>query len=490
MHALTLICVLQIQRKICMYIYESIAADIERAVSGGQLLPGARLTSIREYASTHGISINTVKTAYQLLENKGIIIARSKSGYYVSTSVPELSQTLKAYTPDETLPLSGISRLLSVIVETQQNPDYIDLAMACPVGGLFYPVVRLKKLMSQVLRSRKHFQGTYALPPGPVLLRSQIARRGLQLGMLLSAEDILITHGTMEALSLAVRASTQPGDYVALEVPTFYNLYPMLEELGRRAIGISTHPQTGMCLDALATAVAHQNVKAVITVPSGQNPLGFTMPVENRQKLARMAADNSFSVIEDAIYADLQYGDIPVPNIKAFDKDGWVMVCSSYTKTLSPDFRIGWLEAGRFRERARQMKFTSTVAESALLSESLGMFLENGSYDLHLRHLRRFYSNQIDAFRACIAHNFPEGTRISRPQCGFILWIELPDSIDTLEIFHAAMDEKIICMPGILCSGNRAFSNCLRLAVCFELSEQHIVALKRLGFLAHSQMKK
>ncbi|WP_395538639.1 PLP-dependent aminotransferase family protein (plasmid) [Pantoea vagans] len=467
-----------------MFIYEKVAEDIARAVSGGQLLPGVRIPSIRDYAITHGISINSVKTAYRLLEDRGIITARSQSGYFVNPRVPELSYPEKIYAPDETLPLSGISHLLSVIVEKQQNGDYTDLAMACPTGEQFYPAGRLKKMVSQVLRSAKNFQSTYALPPGPMRLRSQIARRGLQLGMLLSAENILITHGAMEALSLAVRASTRPGDCIALEVPTFYNLYPMLEDLGRRIIGIPTHPLEGMCLNTLEHTVSEQNVRAVITVPSGQNPLGFTMSVENRQRLARMASENKFAVIEDAVYADLQYCKAPVPNIKAFDEDGWVIVCASYTKTLSPDFRVGWLEAGRFRERARQLKFTSTVAEPALLSETLGMFLENGSYDLHLRHLRRLYNAQIDAFRVCIAQSFPAGTRVSRPQCGFILWIELPGGIDTLTLFHKALDEKILCMPGLLCSGSRAFSHCLRLAVCFELSERHVMGIKRLGHLA------
>lgn len=272
-------------KKKFMFIYEKVAEDIARAVSGGQLLPGVRIPSIRDYAITHGISINSVKTAYRLLEDRGIITARSQSGYFVNPRVPELSYPEKIYAPDETLPLSGISHLLSVIVEKQQNGDYTDLAMACPTGEQFYPAGRLKKMVSQVLRSAKNFQSTYALPPGPMRLRSQIARRGLQLGMLLSAENILITHGAMEALSLAVRASTRPGDCIALEVPTFYNLYPMLEDLGRRIIGIPTHPLEGMCLNTLEHTVSEQNVRAVITVPSGQNPLGFTMSVENRQRL-------------------------------------------------------------------------------------------------------------------------------------------------------------------------------------------------------------
>jgi DNA-binding transcriptional MocR family regulator len=243
-----------------------------------------------------------------------------------------------------------------------------------------------------------------------------------------------------------------------------------------------------MCLDTLESLAEQRKISAVITIPSGHNPLGFVMPSENRQRLARMAETRQFAVIEDVIYAELQFGDTCIPNIRAFDRDGWVMVCASYTKTVAPDFRIGWLEAGRFRDVARQMKFTSTVAESGLLSESLGIFLENGGYDLHLRHLRRLYERQIDAVRACIADYFPAGTRVSRPQAGFILWIELPEGADTLALFHAALDEKILCMPGLLCSGSRAFNHCFRMAACFELTDRHRMAISRLGALAAHQL--
>ena len=470
-----------------MFTYEILAKEVATAITNGQLPPGSRIRSIREYANSHNVSVNTVKTAYRLLEDRGLIVARPQAGYFVSNNIPVLSAPAALTHAPEKLSLSGIKRLLSVILDNHAKEDFLDLALACPVGEAFYPATRLRKLTSQLLRANNHSLTSYALPPGSVRLRSQIARRGVHLGMVLSAEDILITHGTMEALSLAVRASTRPGDGVALETPTFYNLYPMLEDLGRRVIEIPTHPHTGMCLDTLQKRIDDGEVAAVITVPSGQNPLGFTMPEEHRQRLAKMANTHHIPVIEDAMYAELQYGERAVPNIKAFDEEGWVLVCASYTKTVAPDFRIGWLEAGRFRDVVRQLKFTSTVAEPALLSETLGMFLENGSYELHLRHLKRLYNRQIDTVRGIIARHFPQGTRVSRPECGFILWLELPENLDTLLLFHAALDEKILCMPGLLCSGSKAYSHCLRLAVCVELDDSHVQGLARLGELACAQ---
>lgn len=472
-----------------MFTYEILANELALAIYSGQLPPGTRISSVREYAASRNVSVNTVKTTYHLLEDRGLISARAQSGYFVNPKIPTLLEQAPTATKHEKLSLTGVKRLLSLILDNQGKGDYIDLALACPTGDMFYPTTRLRKLTAQVLRSRDSHQNAYALPPGSLRLRSQIARRGLHLGMVLSAEDILITHGAMEALNLAVRATTRPGDCVALETPTFYNLYPMLENMERRIVEIPTHPLTGMCLDTLQKHINEGAVSAVVTIPSGHNPLGFTLPVERRKRLAGMANRHKVAVIEDAMYAELQHGEHSVPNIKAFDEDGWVLVCASYTKTVAPDFRIGWLEAGRFRDVVRQLKFTSTVAESGLLSETLGMFLENGSYDLHLRHLKKLYTRQIDSIRAVISRNFPTGTRISHPECGFILWLELPEDLDTLILFHSALDEKILCMPGLLCSANKAFSHCLRLAVCFETDDRHLQALARLGQLACQQSR-
>ena len=467
-----------------MYIYERLVKSISDAICTGQLPQGAKLPSIRDFSSQNNVSVNSVKTAYRQLEDSGLIYARPQSGYFVTSSVPTLTQK-KTFENRQSLniPHSNIERMLSTILEYQHRDGYTDLALACPEGELFYPSTRLRKLTAQTLRNLRHTQSQYAMPPGSYRLRAQIARRGLPLGMVLSADNILITHGAMEALTLAVRATTQVGERVALESPTFYNLYPMLESLGREIVHIPTHPETGICLTSLKKEIENNPIKAVITVPSGHNPLGFTMPESYRKELVNLAHHHQFAIIEDAIYAELQYDNHFVPNIKAFDRDGWVITCGSFTKTIAPDFRIGWMEGGRFKDKARQLKFTSTVSESVIFTETLGIFLENGSYDLHMRHLKRLYHTQIKTVRACIAEHFPIGTRVSLPQCGFILWIELPESFDSLTFFHQALDEKILCMPGPLCSGSKQFNHYLRLAVCFEMDKKHLSSIAKLGQL-------
>jgi DNA-binding transcriptional MocR family regulator len=189
-------------------------------------------------------------------------------------------------------------------------------------------------------------------------------------------------------------------------------------------------------------------------------------------------------LIEDALYAELQFAEPLQPTVKAFDRDGWVMTCASYTKTLAPDYRIGWLEAGRFRDAVRQLKFSSSVAESVLLAETVGLFLENGGYDHHLRVLRRRYAAQVDAVRGIVARHFPAGTRATQPVGGFLLWLELPETVDSLQLFHAALAERIVIIPGQLYSNGARFRHCLRLSCCQELDERVTGALRRLGELA------
>lgn len=467
-----------------MHKYEFIANDIANLIVRNLYEPSTKLPSIRKSAYNYKAGINTVKEAYRQLEDRGYIYARPQSGYFVCHKIPKLKNIISGNNKSEKVPLSGISKLLSIILEKRKDVSYIDLAMASPIGESFYPAAKIRRLTSQITRTQMNIFTTYVLPPGSSLLRTQIAKRSLQLGMLFSVDDLILTHGTTEALSLALRATTKPGDRVAVETPTFFNLYPMIQDLGREVVEIPTSPFSGMCLDTLQQYCESKSVNAVITIPTGHNPLGFSMSVENRKRLAEIANSYQIPVIEDAMYAELQFEEPYVPNVKSFDKDGWVLVCASYTKTVAPDYRIGWIEAGRFRNIVQQLKFTTSVSESYLLSETLGMFFKNGGYDLHLRHLKKKYQANIDVIRNLVSQHFPKGTRVSHPHAGFILWLELPDSIDTLELFHHALEKKILCMPGVICSGDKRFSNCLRLAACFELTPKILDGIKNLGQLA------
>ncbi|OWY39997.1 GntR family transcriptional regulator [Xenophilus sp. AP218F] len=465
-------------------LYQKLADDLSLAIRRGTLPPGARLPSVRRTAQSRQISLNTVVSAYRVLEDRGLIEARPQSGYYVRARLPPPARPASTQSGPAKDTEHQVLDLIGVVLDAQQQPDFIDLALACPRGGDFYPGGKLTRLMGQILRRQPGMLNNYALPPGSERLRTQIARRGLDLGMTLQPDNIILTHGCMEALQLALRAVTQPGDTVGLESPTYFNLLPMMASLGLKTIEIPTDPQTGLSVDAVELLLGEKRIKALMAMPNVHNPLGCCMPLEAKKRLARLVNHYQVPLIEDALYAELQFSDTLSPAVKAFDSDGWVIVCASYTKTLAPDFRIGWMEGGRFEPALRKLKFASSVAEPAVLSETIGAFLESGGYDHHLRSLKRRYAAHVEKVRGLIARHFPPGTRATSPAGGFLIWVELPEEIDSVALFHAAIAEKISIIPGPLSSPSGRYRNALRLSCCYPLDERYLAALVRVGILA------
>jgi DNA-binding transcriptional MocR family regulator len=205
------------------------------------------------------------------------------------------------------------------------------------------------------------------------------------------------------------------------------------------------------------------------------------MPLAAKKRLARLMNDHQVPLIEDGLYAEIQFGGALSPAVKAFDRDGWVLFCSSFTKTLAPDFRVGWICGGRFHEALRKLKAVSSMSESQLLSETLATFLESGGYDHHLRNLRKRYAAQVDEARALIARHFPRGTLATQPAGGFVFWVEFPPGVDSVALFHQLLEEQICLTPGTLYSPSGRYRNALRLSCCYPFNARYTQALARLG---------
>lgn len=465
-------------------LYQQLADDLSSAINRGTLPPGSRLPSVRKTAHSRQLSLNTVVAAYRVLEDRGLVEARPQSGYYVKARLASPARgALREAGPAQGTD-GAVLDLIGAALQAQQTPGYIDMALACPRGGDFYPAGKLARLMGQVLRKTPGLVSNYALPPGSERLRTQIARRGLELGMALQADNIILTHGAMEALQLALRAVCRHGDTVGIESPTYFNLLPLFASLGLKAVEIPTDPQHGLSLDALALLLSEKRLQAVVAMPNVHNPLGCSMSTDNKKRLAALVNHYQVPLIEDALYAELQFGDALQPAVKAYDQDGWVIVCASYTKTLAPDFRVGWLEGGRFGADIKKLKFASSIAEPLVLCETLGAFLESGGYDHHLRALKRRYTLHIDKVRALIAAHFPPGTRATHPSGGFLIWVELPEGYDTVTLFDLAIHERISISPGPLYSPSGRYRNALRISCCQPLDDRFISALRTVGMLA------
>lgn len=464
-------------------LYLQVADGVVESIRRGVLQAGDRLPSVRHAARNRNVSINTVLAAYRNLEDRGVIEARPQSGYYVRARLPEVNKVVMPVTPVSS-PKLEVLDLIDMVFAAQQNPKFTDISLACPVGEEFYPAKKLSRILNQLLRSRPNMIGTYSLPPGSVRLRQQIARRTPLLGMSLSADDIILTHGCLEALQLALRAVTKPGDCVGLESPTYFYMISMVAMLGLNAVEIPTDSQHGISVDAVEALLKEKKIDALMLMPSVQNPLGCSMPIESRQRLAKLVNQYQVPMIEDGLYSELQFSGDLLPAVKAFDKDGWVIFCTSFTKTLAADFRIGWMSGGRYAEKLRRLKALSSMSEPTILAETLGQFLTTGGYDHHLRGLRKRYAFQMQEARGLIARYFPQGTRATQPSGGFVLWVELPLNVDGVKLFHAALAEHISLTPGMLFSPNGRYANAFRLSYCYTFNEHYIAAIKRVGELA------
>ena len=292
------------------------------------------------------------------------------------------------------------------------KPGMTPFSAALPAAELL-PVAALQRLYAGVARRHPKLLegGSHFNMNEPALVR-QLVRRSLAWGGPLAAEEIVITNSCTEALGLCLRAVTKPGDTVAVESPAYYLMLQLIETLGLKALEIPTDPRDGMSVEALDMASRNGQIAACLLVPNASNPLGSMMPDEKKRQLATLTAARGIAVIEDDIYGDLYFGKQRPWPIKAFDKTGNVMLCSSFSKCLSPALRIGFVAAGRYRAAIALQKAITSGGTNPITQNVLAEYLESGSYERHLRNLRRIYERQVESMRAAVSRYFPAETRI------------------------------------------------------------------------------
>src|SRR5947209_11834848 len=409
-------------------LYERVSGKLEEAMRVGALRPGDRLPSVRGLSERERVSVSTVLQAYLQLEARGLIEARPQSGHYVRRQRPLPPE------PPATRPSAGatpvtISALVAKVVESARDPDLVPLGCNQPAPELF-PWKKLGRIAAGIARDGGGF--TYELPPGARSLRRQLARRSLEWGCTLSPDDFVITCGAMEAVQLSLLAVAKQGDAIAIESPAYFGSLQLIEALGLQAVEIPSCSREGMDLDALERVLKSRRIAAVVAVTNFSNPLGCLMPDANKERLVQMLAAQEVPLIEDDLYGDLYFGEARPRAAKCFDRRGLVLHCGSFSKTLAPGWRIGWVTPGRFQERITLLKFSQTIATASLQQEALAEFLRSGHYDRHLRTLRKAVASILRCMGEAVAQHFPAGTRATRPEGGGALWIELPGKADAL----------------------------------------------------------
>lgn len=465
-----------------MTLYVNLAELLGTRIENGFYRPGDRLPSVRALSLEHGVSLSTVQQAYRLLEDNGLASPRPKSGYFVPAGRKAPALPAVGRPAQRPVDISQWDLVLE-LARASPRPDVVQLGRGMP--DISSPTLRpLIQALGKISR-RQDMPGLYYDNIyGTQCLRDQVARLLLDSGTHVSADDLVITTGAQEALSISIRSICEPGDIVAVDSPSFHGAMQALKGLGMKALEIPTDPITGISLDALELALEQWPIKAIQLTPNCNNPLGYNMPDERKRALLTLAQRFDVAIIEDDVYGDLSYHYPRPRTIKSYDEDGRVLLCSSFSKTLAPGLRVGWVAPGRYLDRALHMKYISTGSTATQPQLAIAEFLQAGHYEPHMRRMRGQYQRSRDLMTEWVTRHFPEGTRISRPQGGFMLWIELGEDFDSLRLNRALEGQGVQIAVGSIFSASGKYRNCLRMNFAAKPSPQIEEAVRKVGAMA------
>ncbi|WP_049629355.1 PLP-dependent aminotransferase family protein [Cellvibrio sp. pealriver] len=442
-------------------LYRKLADELASLINAGGFQDGDRLPGVRQQAQARQLSIATVLSAYRQLEDWGLLEVRNRSGFYVKTK-PTLAVSPPRIVVTTMRPalVTGQDMVLKLI-KAANDPTVVQLGAAVPAAE-FLPTRQIEQALTKAARHYRVRTANYEFSPGAPELRRQLSRRLADAGCAVHPDNLVITNGCQEALTLALRAVTSPGDVVAIESPTFYGLLQVIESLGLEALEIPTTPHSGMSLEALDLALGRWPIKACVVTPNFSNPLGCLMPDEHKQKLVAMLKAKEITLIEDDIYGDLGFSHARPSLLKGLDEN--VILCSSVSKTLSPGLRVGWIAPGRYQEKVEYMKYVLNLATTTAPQLAVTELLETGQYERHLRRVRSDYAQAVARMTEAIVHYFPEGTKITRPEGGFVIWLELPGDVDTFALAYKALEQGISIAPGPIFSASQKYRQFIRLS--------------------------
>lgn len=467
-----------------MKLYQSLADEIRERIEQGYYQVGEKLPSIRVFSKEHAVSVSTAQQALLLLEKQHWVEVRAKSGCYVK------AQAKPAEMPQPCRPAQyplQVSQWTEVRALRTYKADSTFLHLSSGMADIHGPTLKpLLRIMSDISRH----QGVRSLMPdtlqGSEELREQIARQTVDSGSRLHPDDIITTTGCQEALSISLQALTNPGDVIAVESPGFYGLMQILKAHDLKALEIPSHPSDGMSLDALEMALDQWPIKAIMVIPTENNPLGSTMSEDSKLRLLKMTQRYNTPIIEDDIYGDLRYKQPRPCTLHSLDTEDRVILCSSFSKTLSAGLRVGWLAPGRYRERVEHMKYIGTASTTTITQLAVAEFINQGYYDRHIRTMRQQYRCNRDLITHAVKQFFPAGTRISCPQGAYLLWIELPGDVDTLELNNRLIKHRIQIAPGVIFSASGKYRNCMRINFARPIPDQ---AMQLIGYEAKELLR-
>ena len=467
-------------------VYHRVAERIEGLITAGTFRPGDRLPSVRSLSRDWRVSVTTAVGAYSLLEDRGFVEPRSRSGYYVRArrlSPERLPRQIEV----EGDPVEvGCAEITEKIMDASATPGIVPFGAAVPADEIL-PSARLALLYSSVVRSAGAVAHQYSMPPGLQGLRVELAKRLLGSGITVSPDEIIATSGAIDAVLLAVKSVCEAGDVVAVESPTYFGILSMVRELGLKVVEIPVFADRGVCTRALEEAFTTHPVKACILQPNYHNPVGSVMPDVEKKRAVALAKRHGVTLIEDDLYGDLHFSEKRPLSLKAFDPGDTVIHCGSYSKSLAPGLRVGWIVPGKRHHRIKSLKYATSLANATASEMVVAEFLKSGGVERHLRKVRRIYARQTHEIREAILGSFPAGIRVTLPEGGFLLWCQMPDGFDAEAFALAALKRKISVVPGTLFSASCGLRNFFRISCGFPLDDRSRRAIGILAKLAEGQ---
>lgn len=467
-------------------LYESLANEISGMIKSCVYRPGERLPSVRHLASQNHMSVSTVTQAMRLLQDRGLIDVKPQAGYFVRYRPRPLNGDVHA-NDFHTATYVDVTNGLTRILRENTASKVIQFANAWLPDDLM-PTKRLQGIVSTVTRTQPHLfnsPGFFNLNE-PDFVR-QIVRRAADWGKI-DPSELVVTNSGTEALSLCLRAVAKPGDTIAIESPCHILMLQLIQSAGMKALEIPTNPKTGISLEALELALSGNMVQACLFMPNASNPLGCIMPDENKKRLVELVNQFKVPLIENDLYGDLCFGaNRPIP-AKAFDTQGNVLLCSSFSKTVTSTMSAGYIMAGKLSHQLIYLKALSSGPASHYNQAVLANLINGSQYTTHLRMIRRTMTHRITQVSDAVSRYFPQNCQISEPQGGFVIWVQLPYPTCTFDLHAKALKEGIAFMPGALFSASAKFGNYMRINCGNPWDDGIDKALRRLGELAHAAL--
>lgn len=460
------------------YRHEIFTRDIEKNIREGLWQPGYKLPSVRALKEKYGASVSTIQRGYEDLLMRGLVESLPRSGYFVSRQ-PVAEKPAKAGRPPVVRDAVFQHRLALTTAQPAGRHTLSAFHVAAP-GDLMIPQKLLLRTLQQVVRTEGAGLLRYYPAGGSPALKKQIIQRAAGYGTAFRAEELLITDGALQALYIALSAVCTPGDVVAVESPCVFSVLEVISVLRLRVVEIPVGTD-GFDVDMLRKVCSRTKVRAIVVTPHFHNPTGTSLSAAQQQALLEVAQRHDIPVIENDIYGDLHFSGTRPSPLKALDDSGLVMTFSSYSKTLAPGIRLGWLSAGRYLPQAEQIRFALGSTVSPVFQETVTQLLRSNSYDRHLRSFRTQLAKNAWLTLHLVSTSFPEGTIMSRPAGGYNSWIQLPARTDMDAFYQACERIGVRFTPGDTFSFSGAFRHCFRLVFADTYTTARKRAIKKAG---------